>query len=196
MPFPPMISQPLYQYIAWGLLTGILILHWLWCQFVAYPISFENKLKKGKSWVYIPIRWKGAYKLQIVFFTRLLMLAVVAMGIVLISHYTRKAEGPWILLYAVVLGLLVFRLNSLWLEIRYQQQEDSYYFLHDELRSKLESEGKDMGESAFKSLAAYQHQNLLRKADEQGSLIKTLRAQAKMSRKYRKEARARQAVET
>ena len=54
---------------------------------------------------------------------------------------------------------------------RYRQQEDAYYFLHDELRAKLESEGKDMAESAFKSLAAYQHQNLLRKADEKGKLL-------------------------
>lgn len=191
-----MLSKPLYQYIVWGILAGILVLHWLWCHFVAYPISFESKLKQGKSWVYIPIRWKGAYKLQIVFFTRVLMLAVVATGILLLSHYTRKAGGPWLLLYAVVLGLAVMRLNALWLELRYRQQEDSYYFLHDELRVKLESEGKDMGESAFKSLAAYQHQNLLRKADEKGALIKTLRSQAKISRKYRKEVRARETVES
>jgi hypothetical protein len=53
-----------------------------------------------------------------------------------------------------------------------------------------------MAESAFKSLAAYQHQNLLRKADEGGTLLKTLKNQAKISRKYRKEVRTRETVET
>lgn len=113
------------------------------------------------------------------------------------SHYTRRHSGVWYVGYGLGMGFLMIRLNSLWLSIPYHQQEDSYYFLHDELRSKLESEGKDMGESAFKSLAAYQHQNLLRKADEQGVLIKTLRQQAKISRKHRKEySRAEEPVES
>lgn len=191
-----MISNPELLYTAWGVLAILLLSHWAWCHFVAFPISFERKLKRGKPWVYIPIRWKGAHKLQILIFTRLLMLALIAVGVLLLSHYSRKSEGPWILLFAVLLGFLVLRLNSLWLDSRYHQQEDSYYFLHDELRSKLESEGKDMAESAFKSLAAYQHQNLLRKADEKGMLIKTLRTQAKISRKYRRDTRSRQTVET
>ncbi|MEO6095884.1 MAG: hypothetical protein ABIW76_09430 [Fibrobacteria bacterium] len=191
-----MISNPKFLYTACGLLMGLLIAHWAWCQFVAFPISFERQLKKGKPWVYIPIRWKGAYKFQILLLTRILMLLVVVAGVVLLRHYTGKADGAWILLFTVGSGFLIIRLNSFWLDSRYHQQEDSYYFLHDELRAKLESEGKDMAESAFKSLAAYQHQNLLRKADEGGTLIKTLRTQAKMSRKYRKDVRTRVTVET
>ncbi|MDB5048707.1 MAG: hypothetical protein JWO30_1778 [Fibrobacteres bacterium] len=191
-----MIPKPNYQYIALGLLAGLLILHWLWCHFIAFPISFEKKLKRGKPWVYIPIRWKGSYKFQIVLVTRILMLALVAVSVALLRDFTHKTEAPWILLYTLAVGFLVLRLNSLWLDFRYRQQEDSYYFLHDELRAKLEGEGKDMAESAFKSLAAYQHQNLLRKADEGGTLIKTLKNQAKISRKYRKEVRTRETVET
>lgn len=191
-----MISNPKFLYTAWGVLASLLLLHWAWCHFVAFPISFERKLKRGKPWVYIPIRWKGGHKLQILLVTRILMLALIAAGVVLLCHYSRKTEAPWILLYAIMAGFVVLRLNAVWLDSRYRQQEDSYYFLHDELRTKLESEGKDMAESAFKSLAAYQHQNLLRKADEKGMLIKTLRSQAKMSRKYRKDVRSRQTVET
>lgn len=191
-----MISKPNSQYIAWGLLAGLLIVHWLWCQFVAYPISFEKNLKKGKPWVYIPLRWKGVRKIQIRFFSRVIMIGLVAAGILLVSLYTHKAGGVWFMAYGVALGILVMRLNTLWLTMRYRQQEDSYYYLHDELRAKLEGEGKDLAESAFKSLAAYQYQNLLRKADEQGILIKTLREQAKESRKHRKEVRTRETVET
>jgi hypothetical protein len=185
-----------HQYIAWGLLAGLLLLHWAWCQFVAYPISFEKNLKKGKPWVYIPLQWKGAYKFQIRFVSRVIMIGLVGVGILVVSLYSSKSGAAWFLAYGLGMGFLVLRLNTLWLQMRYQQQEDSYYYLHDELRAKLESEGKDMGESAFKSLAAYQHQNLLRKADEQGMLIKTLGAQAKESRKHRKDVRTREPVET
>lgn len=183
-------------YIGLGLLALLLVLHWAWCWYVSYPIAFERHLKKGKPWVYIPLRWQGGRKLRIVFFSRLLMLAVVAVGVALARHYSRRGEAPWLFAYFLILGFLVLRLNALWLMLRYQQQEDGYYYLHDELRTRLESEGKDMAESAFKSLAAYQHQNLLRKADEKGELLKTLRNQARMSRKYRKDARAREPVET
>jgi hypothetical protein len=191
-----MISKPNYQYIALGLLAGLLLLHWAWCNFIAYPISFERKLKRGKPWVYIPIRWKGFYKIQVVLFTRLLMLAIMVLGVGLFAQYIGKTEIHYIILFACAIGFLVMRLNALWLDLRYRQQEDAYYFLHDELRAKLEGEGKDMAESAFKSLAAYQHQNLLRKADEGATLLKTLKNQAKISRKYRKEVRTRETVET
>jgi hypothetical protein len=191
-----MTSNPNYPYILLGLLALLLIVQWAWCSYVAYPISFERKLKRGKPWVYIPIRWKGSRKFQVVTLTRLLMAAIVAVGALSLGYFTKKSEAPWMLVYVVALGFLVMRLNTFWLDFRYRQQEDSYYFLHDELRAKLEGEGKDMAESAFKSLAAYQHQNLLRKADESGTLLKTLKNQAKISRKYRKEVRTRETVET
>ena len=53
-----------------------------------------------------------------------------------------------------------------------------------------------MADSAFKNLAAYQHQNLLRKADEQGKLLPTLKAESRKSRKHRKEIKAQEPVET
>ena len=176
-------------FIGLGLFAALLIIHFTWCWLVSYPIAFEKHLKKGKPWVYIPLRWRGGRKLQIVFFSRILMAVAVGLGVVLAGHFTRRQEWPWLFAYVLFLGFLILRLNALWLDLRYQQQEDSYYFLHDELRTRLEGEGKDMAESAFKSLAAYQHQNLLRKADEKGELLKTLRAQARDSRKYRKQTR-------
>ena len=191
-----MIPKEQYPYIGLALMALLLLAQWAWCFYVAYPISFERKLKKGKPWVYIPLRWRGTYKLQIVVVSRLLTLAVVAVSVALLSHYTEKNAGPWLIAFALTLGFLALRVNSLWQDMRYQQQEDSYYFLHDELRTRLEGEGKDMAESAFKSLAAYQHQNLLRKADEKGQLIRILREQARTSRKYRRDVRTREPVET
>ena len=192
-----MLANIHFQYILLGSFIGLLVLHFLWCHFVAYPISFERNLKKGKSWVYIPIRWKGGQKLQILLVSRILMIGIVALSVVLLSLYTRRASWGWYAAFGVGATLLILRLNTLWLLFRYKQQEDAYYFLHDELRTKLENEGRDMGDAAFKNLAAYQHQNLLRKADEQGRLIQTLRSQSKLSRKQRKDVKPRvEPVET
>ncbi len=183
-----MTKEQQFQYFAWGLLALLLAIQWAWCQYIAFPISFEKNLKRGKPWVYIPIRWRGAYKTQIKFISKIIVLALVTAGLLVIDAYANKHRGFLYGVYAIGLGIVFMRLEILLLNIRYQQQEDMYYYLHDELRHKLANEGKDIGESAFKSLAAYQYQNFLRKADEQGQLIKTLTAEAKISRKKRKES--------
>jgi hypothetical protein len=185
-----------YPYIILSAFALLLLLHWFWCRYVAYPIAFERHLKQGKNWVYIPLRWKGAHKFHILLLSRLLIILVIVVGIFILSYYSRKSTLPWAAGFGIALGVLVFKLNSLWLKSRYQQQEDAYYFLHDELRVKLESEGKDIADSAFKNLAAYQYQNLLRKADEQGKLLSTLKTQSGMSRNPRKEITARDPVES
>lgn len=185
-----------FQYIILSCFAALLLLQWAWCSFAAYPIAFERQLKQGKSWVYIPLRWKGAHKFQVVLIARLLMILAVAVGLFILTHYSRKSAWPWLAGFGIILGALVLKLNSLWLASRYRQQEDAYYFLHDELRAKLESEGKDMADSAFKSLAAYQHQNLLRKADEQGKFLATLKTRSRMSRKHRREIKSQEPVET
>ena len=191
-----MIPREQYPYIGIGLLAALLIAHWAWCCYIAFPMAFERQLKRGKPWVYIPIRWKGGYKVQIALVTRAMLLAATALAAALAVHYSHRASATWIGAFALAAGFGMLRLNALWLSIRYSQQEDGYYFLHDELRTRLESEGKDMAESAFKSLAIYQHHTLLRKADEKGELIKALRTQARMSRKFRKDVRPREPVET
>jgi hypothetical protein len=191
-----MIPREHYPYVGLGLLAALLIAHWAWCCYIAFPMAFERQLKRGKPWVYIPIRWKGGYKLQIALVTRLLLLGATVLVTALAAHYTRKETNVWLLAFALPTGFVMLRLNALWLSIRYRQQEDGYYFLHDELRTRLESEGKDMPESAFKSLAIYQHHTLLRKADEKGELLKALKTQARMSRKYSKDVRPREPVET
>lgn len=191
-----MLAKIQYSYIIWGMFTGQLVLLWLWCRFVAYPVAFEKKLKKGKSWVYIPLRWKGFHKVQVTFFSRVLMAGLAATGVLLLRYYTRHGEALWLLAFALGMGALVFKLNSWWTGMRYRQQEDTYYFLHDELRTKLEGEGKDIADSAFKNLAAYQHHNLLRKADETGQLIQTLKTQARQSRRRGQQPRSKEPVES
>ncbi len=179
-----------------GFLVLNLMVHAMWCHYIAYPRAFEKHLKNGKPWVYIPMRWRGFQKFLATWGGRVLLVSALILGLSVIA-LAAKTQAPWVLaLSAIVLALALFRWNSIWLELRYRQQEDTYFHLHDSLREKLESEGKDYTEAAFRNLAAYQHQHLLRKADEGGHLAQTLREQAQLSKAHKRVASTRQPVES
>jgi len=181
------------QYRIWWLAGGFFtatICHAVACYFLAYPLSFERQLKQGKHWVYIPQRWRGFHKARALWLSRLLIVLTVSLGVMVFTQVTGKRVWTWQAGMAMLLLLIVYRLNSFWVGLRYRQQEDTYFQLHDTLRDKLESEGKDYTETAFRNLAAYQHHNLLRKADENGRLLPVLRQQARLSRERRKSKHA------
>jgi hypothetical protein len=166
----------------WLAMITLLVLHLLWCHFVAYPASFERKLRQGKLWVYIPLRWRGLHKFNILLLSRLLVLGIAGIGAALLVNHTGRREPLWITGFSVVLFLGALRLDAFWTSRRYRQQEDAYYLLHDELHAKLEQEGKDFTDAQCRNLAIYQHQQRLRKADESGKLIAAMRQEAKRSR--------------
>lgn len=173
-----------------------LLAHALWTHYIAYPQAFEKHLKNGKPWVYIPLRWKGFYKSQALWVGRLLLLAALGFGLAIVALASKTQTTVALAVAFVLLLVLLIRWNALWLSLRYRQQEDTYYHLHDSLKEKLENEGKDFTEAAFRNLAAYQHQNLLRKADEGGHLTQTLRQQAQLSKARRRVQPTREAVES
>ena len=167
----------------WSLFFITLFWQVLWCLFITYPAAFEKQLRRGKSWVYIPLRWKGLYKLLTLTFSRLLLVAMAVVATALFIHYTRWQEPVWARgVLAAVLLLIAYRLETFWTHVRYHQQEDAYYLLHDELRLKLDREGKDYSGPQFRNLAAYQHQQRLRKSDESGRFLSALRREAKLAR--------------
>ncbi len=168
----------------WGGLILLIVGHLLWCQFMSYPASFERQLRRGKPWVYIPLRWKGIRKFGTLTFSRLLVLGIAAEGAVLLLHQLGRKEPVWFLASAILFLVAALRLDTFWTERRYHQQEDAFYLLHDELRAKMEHEGKDFTDSQCRSLAIYQHQQRLRKADEAGHLIAAMRQEAKRSRRH------------
>ena len=170
-------------YWLWGTFILFLVAHFLWSQFAAYPVSFELQLRRGKSWVYIPLRWKGFRKFIVLSLSRLLILSVAGSGTILLVFQTRRQGPIWIAGFAVALFLIANKLDSFWNHLRYRQQEDAYYRLYDELCAKLGKEGKDYTETQIRSLAAYQHQQNLHKADETGNFLATLKAGARHARK-------------
>lgn len=169
-------------YGLWGGLVLLFAAQSLWNLFFSYPASFERMLRRGRSWVYVPLRWKGMRKLQILFVSRLIVVAIGATGALLLMHYTEKRQSWWVIGFFVLCYAAGAWLQGFWNAFRYRQQEDAYYLTHDELRDKLELENKDYNEAQIRSLSAYQHQQRLRKADEDGTFLAVLQAEARRFR--------------
>ncbi len=172
-------------YGLWGGLVLFLAAQPLWILFFSYPVGFERMLRRGRNWVYVPLRWKGMRKIRILFVARLIVLGVAGMGAALLAYHTGKRESWWIAGFFIVSYAAAAWLQGFWNRARYRQQEDAYYLIHDELRDKLMYETADYSEAQIRSLAAYQHQQRLRKADEDGTFLQVLQAEAKRFRESR-----------
>lgn len=167
----------------WGIFVLSLASQAVWCGFAAYPAAFEYQLRRSKPWVYVPLRWKGFHKFLFLSVARLIHLGIALSAMALLSHYTRWKEPLWArALMTLAFFFLAARLGMVWAHARYRQQENVYYLLHDDLRLKLDREGKDYTGAQFRSLAAYQHQQRLRKADESGNFLSSLSREARLAR--------------
>lgn len=177
-------------YVLGGVFALLLAAQAFWGLFLAYPTGFERMLRRGRAWVYVPLRWHGLRKLQILFVSRLLILAITITGTYLalflfIHPETRKHAPVWVGAVVVALYFGASWLGGIWTMHRYRQQEDAYYLLHDELRAKFESENKDYNEAQIRSLSANQHKQGLLKADEEGKLLAVLQDEARRFRQAR-----------
>jgi len=169
-------------YGLWGGLVLLLAAGPLWSLFFSYPAGFERMLRRGRSWVYVPMRWKGFRKLQILIVARLIVLGIAVCGALLLTHYTGKRQTWWLVGFLVAVYAVASWLQGVWTAMRYRQQEDAYYLMHDELRDRFVEENKDYTEAQVRSLSAYQHQQRLRKADEENRFLAVLRAEARRAR--------------
>ena len=153
-----------------------------WVIYIAYPVFLEKQVQKGRSWVYLPLHWKSARKFWTKIFSRIFFLANWLLGAYCFNTLLHKENKFWILVSLGVSFILIYALHRLLMTYRYQQQEDSYYFIHDELSGKMENEGKQITKTASQNLASYRLQSLLRTADLENRFLATLNAQAKLSR--------------
>jgi|GEM_PF-1764117 len=169
-------------YSLWGALAVLLGLQFLWAHFVAYPARFERMLRKGRTWMYIPQRWKGFRKLQILFASRLLVMVIAGVATALMMHYTGNRKPLWASAYFVAAYIVASWAGSAWTGLRYRQQEDAYFLQLDELRARMVQENKDFTDAQLRSLSAYQHQQRLHRADEEGKLLLVIRDEAKRFR--------------
>lgn len=172
-------------YGLWSGFALVLAAQGMWSVFFAYPAGLERMLRRGRSWVYVPTAWQGFRRLWILFVSRLLVITGAALWAVLLAHHTGRQKAWWVALFFLV-GYAGFSwLQAFWNGFRFKQQEDAYYLLHDELRARMEGENKDFTGAQLRSLSAYQHQQRLRKAEEEGKFLKVLGEEAKRFRKAR-----------
>ncbi len=183
------------NYVFLGAALGLFLIHWAWCSFIAYPMELEKRLKSGKSWIYIPLSWTKRKKATVVFYTRLLLVTVSLGQVAILSRFFAFVHWGVAVAACLVIGWVFWRLERLWVTRRYKQEEDVYFHMHDELRSKLLKEGKFPGDSAFKNLAAYQFQSHLRRADEAGELLITLKMEKKSARAQKSPPHMEEAME-
>jgi hypothetical protein len=166
-----------------GGLAAVLGLQFLWIHFVAYPARFERMLRKGRTWVYIPQRWKGFYKVQVLFVSRLLVIGATLLAVFLMVEYTDNRKPLWVAAYAVAAYVAAAWGGGAWSSLRYRQQEDAYFLQLDELRAKFDLENKDYSDAQLRNLSAYQHQQKLHRADEEGKLLAVIRDEARRFRR-------------
>jgi len=174
--------------VVYGLWSGLILLlvaQPFWNLFFSYPSGFERMLRRGRSWVYIPLRWKGARKFQILLVSRLILLGIATLGTMLLAQSFDRRQTLWVAGFLVVCYALASWLQAFWNGIRYRQQEDAYFLLHDEMRAKFEQDNKDYNEAQLRNLSAYQHQQRLHKADEEGRFLAVLREEARRFRQAR-----------
>jgi hypothetical protein len=172
-------------YGLWGALALILVAQGFWSLFLAYPGALERMLRRGRSWVYVPMAWQGFRRWRTQLVSRILVLTGSALWAVLLAHHSGRHKAWWVAGFFLIGYAGLSWLQGFWNGFRYKQQEDAYYLLHDELRTKMVAENKDFTEAQLRSLSAYQHQQRLRKADEEGVFLKVLGEEAKRFRQAR-----------
>ena len=169
-------------YGIWGGLLVLLGGQAAWNLFVAYPAAFERMLRRGRVWMYVPARWKGLHKFYVQSASRLLVATLALLVTLLLAHYTGRDHAAWLAGFFAVAWVGASWAQGFWSGLRYRQQEDAYFLQLDELRAKLESENKDYNDAQLRSLSAYQHQQRLHKADEEGRFLQELNSEARRFR--------------
>ena len=163
--------------------TCSLIFHWFWCLFFAYPIILDKCIRRGQSWLYIPLKWKGANKAVISLLTPVIIFFLTLLGIGTLHFYLKSLPVIYFITSSLILCCALIFLHYLWLKIRFHQQEDAYFFIRKQVSHKMEKDGKRLSETEINNLASFQHQNLLREADMQGKLKEVLTTQSILAKK-------------
>jgi hypothetical protein len=162
-----------------------LLLNVFWCLYFSYPVVLDKHIKRGQSWVYIPVRWKGFNKIVILFFGRLLAATSIVSGVVALWLFLHPYPMVYFSLSALSLCIGILIINKMLQKIRYSQQENAYFHIRDELGNNMEFQKRGLNRAEFDALASFKHQNRLREADGLGRLIAALKDSRAYSKKKR-----------
>ena len=127
------------------LVLGLLVLlgiHWTWCTYVAYPLLLNKFIKRGRSWLYLPLKWKGILKRVVMFITPFILFSEIILVLAITRLFTSGSPVYIFLLYSALLIAGVFILHTQWLKWRLIQQEDSFFYIRCQISSQMNEKGK------------------------------------------------------
>ncbi len=157
-----------------------------WRIHIAYPLILDRSIRKGKSWIYIPLRWRGLHKKLVSLTTPVLNALIVVLGLATLWYFVYPKSELIFAASAAGFVILHLFLSAQVLKLKLRQQEDSYFFIRRKLFEDMEVKGKKLTESEIGNLASFQHQSLLREADKTGQLGPTISKQSKTAKEQKK----------
>ncbi|MDR1760334.1 MAG: hypothetical protein LBR60_07395 [Fibrobacter sp.] len=174
--------------LRWVGYFGVTLIFWFglffWSRYVAYPLELKKRIKKGKSWMYIPLWWKESSVRQN--WTRvgtvfIVLLAVCSAVISLWHNISQIAPvAPFLALPFAFLAWFLFRKSVAYVP---NLEVDCYYFLNGQLAKDYEHA---FSETELKNRTTWKFNYLLLKADKRHRFLKYVKAMA-VSGKVREE---------
>lgn len=163
---------------SYALLVIPLLSSWgvfLWNQKLAFPLFLNRQLKKNKKWLYIPIFWNLKKKMikKNHLLIKFLSLGLWCFFTPLSLHlYLNLKIGFLIgIFFAILLECLS---RYVWLRKRYKQQEQIFFFELVKASNEAMKSGERTPETELRNRITWEHQQVLRLADERGEFFKVL----------------------
>ena len=145
----------------------------LWSRNHAYALFLDKQIKKGKSWVYLPIGWTNKKRATNTLVLKVMLILSILCGfIALIQIFSTRLD--FIIGSTTIYTLTLIVLGNISIKHRFKQQENAYFGIQDAIIAEYEREGQRITESKLLNLASYQFQNALRAADSNKRLLKEL----------------------
>ena len=156
-----------------GLAIGNLATFWRYVQNKAYPIYLEKQIKKGRSWVYLPIGWGPSRRKVTTLLSQILYWVSVALVALALIPFLYESLMLLFLTTSGYAAALYF-ISRKWIRYRFKQQENAYFNLLDSIVAEFEREGKQFSDQELHNRSSYEFQNALRSADSNSRLLKEL----------------------
>jgi hypothetical protein len=166
-------SNPTFLLITLFVVPALFLAYWAWYKYVAYPIVLEKRFRRGASWLYLPMNWKGNYKRVVFWLSLMWPVSIIGLGYCIMSSHTS--------LYLLIMGLVLlsaatYFAHSKWSQIRYKQQLASYLFVRSQVIQNARQQVKELSDPEVDRIASFQHKSLLQKADHDGTLLSAMSA--------------------
>ena len=153
------------------------IIYFFWCRFLDYPVALEREIRKGKSWPYLPIYWKGknrwlirAGSLSLFWVANLF--GACSLYFLIYEHIVLVVLG---LVISIIIGVKISRIS---VKDIVRSQKNIYFQIYMQIRGKGKLKGDEISDSELSSRAQWQYHNDLRQADKQGRLTQFLKGEA------------------